>query len=92
MNFDRLVMTAVAAWTLGACAPAATSQTTAPAPEPGDPAAVAAAAARATVPASPRQLNFGWELDEAGAQAPSVHAAAAVITSRSKFNVPPGCG
>ena len=68
-------MTIAAAWALAACAPAATSQTTGPAPGPGggppaaaDPSALAAEAARATVPAAPRQVNFGWELDEAGAR------------------------
>jgi hypothetical protein len=67
-------MTAAAAWALAACAPAATSQQTpAPAPGPGQPAApdpsvLAAQAARATVPAGPRQLAFSWQLDEAGAR------------------------
>jgi hypothetical protein len=68
-------MTIAAAWALAACAPAATSQTPAPGPAPAagtpaaaDPAALAASTARATVPASPRQVNFQWELDEAGAR------------------------
>lgn len=67
-------MTVAAAWALAACAPAATSQQTpAPAPGPGQPAAadpsvLAAQAARATVPAGPRQLAFAWQLDEAGAR------------------------
>ncbi|HST63467.1 MAG TPA: hypothetical protein VLK84_32450 [Longimicrobium sp.] len=79
MKFVRW-MTVTAAWALAACAPAATSQTPAPGPVPAagqpatgqpagaDPAALAASAARATVPASPRQVNFQWELDEAGAR------------------------
>lgn len=91
MNFDRLVMTAAAAWTLGACAPAATSQTTAAAPAPGapaaDPSAVAAAAARATVPSSPRQLNFGWELDEAGARFRGRGVARMVAPSRFRLDL-----
>jgi hypothetical protein len=59
-----------AAWALGACAPAATSQQPSPAPgeAAADPSILAAEAARATVPASPRQMSFGWELDEAGAR------------------------
>ena len=43
-----------------------------PAPEPGqpaaDPAPLAAELQRATLPASARQVNFGWELDEAGSR------------------------
>lgn len=57
---------------LAACAPPAAVQTS---PAPGepqaaqqDPAAVAAELRRATTPASPRQVNFGWSLDEAGAR------------------------
>ena len=70
-------MTVAAAWALAACAPAATADAGARAPRPGagQPAArrgsrrpVAAELARATVPASPRQVNFAWELDEAGAR------------------------
>ena len=58
---------------LAACAPAAPPQGPAPAPVPGEPAApdpalLADEAARATVPASPRQVSFAWELDEAGAR------------------------
>jgi hypothetical protein len=67
-------MTVAAAWALAACAPAVTQQP-APAPTPGpgqpaaaDPSVLAAQAARATVPAGPRQLAFGWQLDEAGAR------------------------
>jgi hypothetical protein len=61
---------------LAACAPPAAVQTSpAPQPAPGDaqpaqqdPAAIAAELRRATTPASPRQVNFGWSLDEAGAR------------------------
>jgi hypothetical protein len=71
-------MALAAAGALAACAPAATTQTS-PGSTPGtptsgtptaaaqDPAALAAETARSTVPAGPRQLNFGWQLDEAGA-------------------------
>jgi hypothetical protein len=71
------LMTIAAAWGLAACAPAASqpspapaSGTTAPpsAPLSADPASIAAEAGRATVPAGPRQMSFGWELDEAGAR------------------------
>lgn len=70
-----------AAVVLAACTPPA-PPSTGPAPDPSAPAGSQPAAgpsreemqrtadelARATVPASPRQLNFGWELDEAGAR------------------------
>jgi hypothetical protein len=58
---------------LAACTPPA-APPAGPAPQPGtaqpgqDPAAIAAELTRATVPASPRRINFGWELDEAGAR------------------------
>jgi hypothetical protein len=74
LKLARLIMVATL-WALAACAPAATSQTPAPgpAPAPGQPAApdpsvLAAQTARGTVPAGPRQVNFAWELDEAGAR------------------------
>jgi hypothetical protein len=74
LKLARSIMVA-ALWALGACAPAATSQTPAPGPAPaagqpadGDPSALAAETARGTVPASPRQVNFAWALDEAGAR------------------------
>lgn len=60
---------------LAACAPPAAVQTSPAPPAPGDPqpaqqdpAAVAAELRRATAPVSPRQVNFGWVLDEAGAR------------------------
>ena len=93
MKLVRL-MTAAAAWALAACAPAATSQTPAPAPGPAagqpagaDPTAVAAEAARATVPASPRQVNFRWELDEAGARFQGRGAGRFVAPSRFRLDL-----
>jgi hypothetical protein len=76
LKLVRFTLVAAALWALGACAPAATSQTQpapGPAPAPGppaaaDPAVLAARTARATVPAGPRQVNFAWALDEAGAR------------------------
>ncbi|HEX2081365.1 MAG TPA: hypothetical protein VHG08_26915 [Longimicrobium sp.] len=67
-------MTMLTAAALAACTPPAPPPA-GPAPEPGsgpaqpgqDPAAVAAELQRGTLPASPRQVTFGWELDEAGA-------------------------
>lgn len=61
---------------LAACAPAAAVQTSpppqtgpsAPAPSAEEMQRVADELRRATAPASPRQVNFGWELDEAGAR------------------------
>ncbi|HEX8691629.1 MAG TPA: hypothetical protein VF746_04365 [Longimicrobium sp.] len=61
---------------LAACTPAATTQggpAAGPAPQPAAGAAprqdsIAAALRRATLPASPRQVRFAWELDEAGAR------------------------
>jgi len=65
---------------LAACAPPAAVQTPSPSPAPGTGAAetpgpsaeemrrTAEALRRATSPASPRQVNFGWMLDEAGAR------------------------
>ena len=75
MKFDRF-LAAAALCALAACTPPATTQPPAagPAPQPGqpappaDPAAVAAELQRATAPASPRQVNFAWQLDEAGAR------------------------
>ena len=78
MRFARS-LAAAALCVLAACTPPATTQTpsTGPAPQPGppgppappaDPAAVAAELQRATAPASPRQVNFAWQLDEAGAR------------------------
>jgi hypothetical protein len=65
---------------LAACTPPP-PPSTGPAPEPGSSAqpgasgpsaqdmqAIAEQTRRATVPAQPRQVNFGWELDEAGAR------------------------
>ncbi|HEX6373291.1 MAG TPA: hypothetical protein VF006_30490 [Longimicrobium sp.] len=63
-----------------ACAPAAApgpaspepapgaGQPSAPAPSEQDMLRIAQELRRATVPASPRQVNFGWVLDEAGAR------------------------
>lgn len=62
---------AAAVFALAACAPAAPAPAGPPAPGQAagpDPAVLAAEAARATVPASPRQVNFAWQLDEAGAR------------------------
>jgi hypothetical protein len=62
---------------LAACTPAATTQggpETGPAPQPvsgaaaPNPDSIAAALRRATLPASPRQVRFAWDLDEAGAR------------------------
>lgn len=61
---------------LAACAPPAAVQTSpppatnpsAPAPSAEEMLRIADEARRATAPASPRQVNFGWELDEAGAR------------------------
>lgn len=41
--------------------------TSAPVPADPDPAALAAELQRATLPTSPKQITFGWALDEAGA-------------------------
>jgi hypothetical protein len=75
-----LMMTGLAAAVLAACTPSA-APSTGPAPDPGAPggtqpsgptreemARTADALRAASVPASPRQVNFGWELDEAGAR------------------------
>lgn len=72
--------TGLAAAALAACTPPA-PPATGPAPQPSAPAGAQPAAPsreqmardadalrRATTPASPRQVNFGWELDEAGAR------------------------
>jgi hypothetical protein len=90
LKYDRW-MAAAAAWALAACAPAAISQ---PAPAPGqpaapaaDPAAVAAEVARATVPASARQLNFAWQLDEAGARFQGRGVARMVAPSRFRLDL-----
>jgi hypothetical protein len=64
---------------LAACAPPAAVQTTSPTPQPGAPQTPSTPSReemlrraeelrRATAPASPRQVNFGWVLDEAGAR------------------------
>lgn len=59
---------------LAACAPAAQTVATTPGGTTAggtstvDPGPVAAEAQRATTPSSPRQAQFGWQLDEAGAQ------------------------
>jgi hypothetical protein len=67
----RLTAAAFAA-ALAGCAPAAqTAGTATPGgstPAAADPAPIAAEARRATTPSSPRQAQFGWQLDEAGAQ------------------------
>ncbi|MBB4637065.1 hypothetical protein [Longimicrobium terrae] len=72
----RLTAAALAA-ALAGCAPAAQTVSTAPGTPGGttaggtsaaDAAPVAAEAQRATTPTSPRQAQFGWQLDEAGAQ------------------------
>lgn len=70
MKFLGWMMMAAA---LGACTPpAAAGGSSSPvpvdsAPRP-DPLAIAADLRRATVPTSPRQVTFGWDLDEAGAR------------------------
>lgn len=69
---SRLTAAAFAA-ALAGCAPAAQTVGTTPGAAPAggtaaDPAPVAAEAQRATTPTSPRQAQFGWQLDEAGAQ------------------------
>lgn len=72
MKFGGWMMAIAAA--LAACTPPPPAE--GPAPQPGtgaaqpaqDPAAVAAELQRATTPAAPRQVNFAWELDEAGAR------------------------
>jgi hypothetical protein len=76
----KVFATLIAAGALAACTPPP-PPATGPAPEPGSTAqpgqpapsaqdmqTIAAEARRATVPASPRQVNFAWELDEAGAR------------------------
>lgn len=71
MRIDRLVVIPVALAALGACA-AAPANVEGPAPVAGAPAqdaaAIAAELQRSTLPASPRQANFAWALDEAGAR------------------------
>jgi hypothetical protein len=54
----------------GAAAPAGTSPTPDAAPSAAQPgaAAIAAELRRATMPSAPRQVQFAWELDEAGAR------------------------
>jgi hypothetical protein len=59
---------AALALSLAACAPAATSTAPPPGEAAPDPAPVAAQAIRSTTPASARQAQFAWELDEAGAR------------------------
>ncbi|HEX6037933.1 MAG TPA: hypothetical protein VFZ20_07840, partial [Longimicrobium sp.] len=90
MRFVRwMTMAAVAA--LAACAPAARTQTPAPAPAqpaaPADPAVLATETARGTVPASARQLNFGWQLDEAGAGFRGRGVARMVAPSRFRLDL-----
>lgn len=64
----KLSWTTAAVLTLAACAGSAPAAPPAgPAPAGPDPAQLAAELQRATLPASPRQLTFGWQLDEAGA-------------------------
>ncbi|WP_420124979.1 hypothetical protein [Longimicrobium sp.] len=76
----KFFATLIIAGALAACTPPP-APATGPAPEPGSTAqpgqpapsaqdmqTLAADARRATVPDAPRQVNFGWELDEAGAR------------------------
>jgi opacity protein-like surface antigen len=67
-----VALAACAASTAGAAAPAASPS---PVPVAGsgavaaaDPDSIAAALRRATLPSSPRQVQFGWSLDEAGSR------------------------
>lgn len=86
------LMSLAAAGALAACAPAATTQQ-APAPAPPaapaapDPAALAAETARGTVPAGPRQIGFGWQLDEAGARFQGRGVARLVAPSRFRLDL-----
>jgi hypothetical protein len=96
LRFDRFGL-AAALCALAACAPAATQAPGAgPAPQPGqpaqpaaprDPAAVAAELRRATAPASPRQVNFAWVLDEAGARFNGRGVARFVAPSRFRLDL-----
>jgi hypothetical protein len=78
---------------LAACAPPAAVQTSPAPPAPGDaqaqqdPAAIAAELRRATTPASPRQVNFGWSLDEAGARFQGRGVARYVAPRRSRLDL-----
>ncbi|HSU17594.1 hypothetical protein [Longimicrobium sp.] len=78
--YERFGMTAAFAVALAACA-ASTAGTGAPAASPSpetaagsatsaaaSPDSIAEALRRATLPSSPRQMQFGWALDEAGSR------------------------
>lgn len=97
MRFDRYCA-AAAMVALAACTPPATTQSPSPgpAPQPGqpaqpaapaDPAAIAAELQRATAPASPRQVNFAWVLDEAGARFNGRGVARFVAPSRFRLDL-----
>ncbi|HLL82292.1 MAG TPA: hypothetical protein VK420_06560 [Longimicrobium sp.] len=71
MKIDTIIL----ALALAACGPATASAPpggSSPVPEAGaprqDPVVIAAQLQRATLPASPRQANFTWALDESGAR------------------------
>ena len=65
----RLGLFALAALAACGAPPAAANGPTPEAAAPGqDPAVIAAQVQRATLPASPRQANFTWALDESGAR------------------------
>ena len=64
-------LAACTAATASAGPPAAPSAESPPAPAASaaaDPDSIAAALRRATLPSSPKQLQFGWQLDEAGSR------------------------
>lgn len=86
----------VLAGALAACGPTAIPGPPSPSPEPmpgatppatPDPAAIEAELRRATVPASARQVNFGWMLDEAGARFSGRGVARYVAPSRVRLDL-----
>jgi len=71
LNLLRHALAAAGLWLLAGCTPPPAPVA---GPEPGpaqpaaDPAPIAAELRRATLPGSAQQVNFAWELDEAGAR------------------------
>jgi hypothetical protein len=93
----RLVSLLLSAALLAACAaaaPALTAPVPAQAPAAGsanaeaaDPDSIAAALIRASLPGSPRQLQFGWALDEAGSRFSGRGVARLVAPSRFRLDL-----